>query len=266
MQHRYVGDIGDFGKYGLLRWILRPNGRKKICLGVQWYLAKPENNNDGGFRQYLDDQEKYRCCDEKLYDHLTRIQRSKPRKHGELPRHVSSVQTEDVFSVTTLFFDEELNLRVFPKGTKNAIRKRFNYRASWHDRAARKLEQTSVVFFDPDNGLERKTPAHRDNGPKYLFLNELDTYIQRGQTAIIYQHSTHDRGGFAKHLRIRMKALKHRYENVIGEPYCCVFRSHGVRAFIILPTGEVGALVRQRAVEITKDENWSQFFFPGSLS
>ena len=34
MQNRYVGDIGDFGKYGLLRALY--HGRQ---LGVAWYLC-----------------------------------------------------------------------------------------------------------------------------------------------------------------------------------------------------------------------------------
>jgi len=259
MQHRYTGDIGDFGKYGLLRWILSASN-KKIRLGIQWYLAAPENNSDGGFRQYLDDQEKYRCCDEKLYKHLKRIQRGTDRKQSELTRHISSVQTKEIFPTTTLFWDEELTLRDFPKGTKIAIEQRSTHRKSWHDRATQKLKSTNVVFFDPDNGLERKTPVHRDNGPKYLFLNELDTYIYQGKTAIIYQHSTRDRGGFTKYLQEHVASLKRRYGDIVGQPYFCIFRSHGVRAFIILPVGKAGALVRQRAVAITKDKNWSQFF------
>ena len=27
MQDRYAGDIGDYGKYGLLRWLCRADGR-----------------------------------------------------------------------------------------------------------------------------------------------------------------------------------------------------------------------------------------------
>lgn len=261
MQNRYVGDIGDFGKYGLLRWIWKDPGMQKKRLGIQWYLTAPENNGDGGFRQYLNDQERYRRCDENLYDHLKRIQRGQHLKQGELPRHVSSVQTKDVFPMTPLFFDEELDLRTFPKGTETAIKRRCDRRKSWHETAVRELESAHVVFFDPDNGFERKTtPAHRDKGPKYLFFEELDTYIHQGKTAIIYQNSTHDKGGFIQHLQERISTLKCRYKQQIGEPYWCAFRSHGARAFIILPVGEVGAIVRRRAVAITKNKNWSQFF------
>ena len=49
MQDRYVGDIGDFAKYGLLRAIR--NGRR---LGVAWYLHPDQGpEGDGGHIQYL---------------------------------------------------------------------------------------------------------------------------------------------------------------------------------------------------------------------
>ena len=46
MQDRYVGDIGDYAKYSLLRALSR--GRK---LAVSWYLFPDEDNGDGGTRR-----------------------------------------------------------------------------------------------------------------------------------------------------------------------------------------------------------------------
>lgn len=37
MQDRYAGDIGDFGKFGLLKALLAEG----FSLGVNWYKAKP---------------------------------------------------------------------------------------------------------------------------------------------------------------------------------------------------------------------------------
>ena len=50
MQDRYVGDIGDFAKYGLLRAL----GRRRR-LGVAWYRRTepdPPNANDGRHTDY----------------------------------------------------------------------------------------------------------------------------------------------------------------------------------------------------------------------
>ncbi len=43
MQDRYVGDIGDFAKFGLLRYIL--SGLPQLKLGVQWYELPDEAHN-----------------------------------------------------------------------------------------------------------------------------------------------------------------------------------------------------------------------------
>ena len=58
MQNRYTGDIGDFGKYGLLKAPCLPGGGSdagELSLGVVWYLfADAESNTDGGLVHYLD--------------------------------------------------------------------------------------------------------------------------------------------------------------------------------------------------------------------
>lgn len=60
MQNRYVGDIGDFGKYGLLK-ALAGHG---LRLGVHWCLnTDDEDSSDGNLTDYLD----LRACDPALY-------------------------------------------------------------------------------------------------------------------------------------------------------------------------------------------------------
>ena len=55
MQDQYVGDIGDFGKYGLLRHLtgIQTPRLKTLRLGVVWYLFPDGGNNDGKFTKYL---------------------------------------------------------------------------------------------------------------------------------------------------------------------------------------------------------------------
>lgn len=43
MKNQYIGDIGDYGKYGMLR-SLAMNG---IKIGVNWYLCPNDNRTDG---------------------------------------------------------------------------------------------------------------------------------------------------------------------------------------------------------------------------
>ncbi len=39
MKNQYVADIGDYGKYGLLRFL----ARKGIKVGVNWYLTPDDS-------------------------------------------------------------------------------------------------------------------------------------------------------------------------------------------------------------------------------
>ena len=89
MQNQYVGDIGDFGKYGLLRHLTGMRGdaapEDALRLGVVWYLFPDEapkdpnkpDNRDGSLTGYLcdrrDNHEKFRNCDTDLYDALHKI-------------------------------------------------------------------------------------------------------------------------------------------------------------------------------------------------
>ena len=38
MKNQYVGDIGDYGKYGLLRFL----SNRGIKIGINWYLTKDD--------------------------------------------------------------------------------------------------------------------------------------------------------------------------------------------------------------------------------
>ena len=44
MQNRYAGDVGDFGKIGMLRCIEQSG----VKIGVNWYLVEDESHNQDG--------------------------------------------------------------------------------------------------------------------------------------------------------------------------------------------------------------------------
>ena len=49
MQNRYVGDIGDYGKYSLLKALAGSD----LSLGILWYLNEAEEENgDGRYTTY----------------------------------------------------------------------------------------------------------------------------------------------------------------------------------------------------------------------
>lgn len=78
MQDRYAGDVGDFGKFGLLRHLCGKTAQDKhpqLKPGVIWYRVPDENHNgDGRHISYLtrspQNDRCFRTCDEAVYDAL----------------------------------------------------------------------------------------------------------------------------------------------------------------------------------------------------
>lgn len=65
MKNQYFGDIGDYGKYGLLRHL----AGQGLSISVNWYLTPDDASNDGSIRGYLSKEEDRRY-DPELFDVL----------------------------------------------------------------------------------------------------------------------------------------------------------------------------------------------------
>lgn len=255
MQDRYTADVGDFGKYGLIRSLTGPLvPEKEIKLGIHWYLTEPEDNGDGRHLEYLDKPFEYRICDPELFDFLEEI------KLNKRPRSVYAIENGGILPPGTCYFSEKLSFRGLPKGTKASKEKRIEHRDAWIERASNSLSEADVVFLDPDTGLERRSyPYHHfSKGPKYAFHKEIALFVSKGQSVIIYQHQAHEK--FEPYLSEKMRNFKRICGDKIGLPYCCVFRSNGYRAFIILPIGERGNDIINMAKRMMQDSNWANYF------
>jgi len=85
MQHRYVPDVGDLGKLGLISALATGEaGSETLSVGLVWYLTEPEldpagnfANRDGRHVGYLQlgapKANRYRACAPGLYDQLVGI-------------------------------------------------------------------------------------------------------------------------------------------------------------------------------------------------
>lgn len=201
MRHNYVGDIGDYYKYALLRRICRETGKK---LGVVWCLYEDEcNPADGKYLHYLESKnhDKYRPVDPELYDQLAAL-------IADDARHIHEIRKRGILPTSTSFYEEPLNLSDLPKATPAAIKQRIKRREQWLQGALDATREADIVFFDPDNGLEiQSTQFHHDKGPKFTFYRELKPFWDRGQSLIIYQHKTRQ-GSFDAQLQRRVEELK----------------------------------------------------------
>jgi hypothetical protein len=98
MQDRYVGDAGDFAKYGLLRHLAGVCDRmSERSLGIIWYLVDDESHNrDGRHLAYLR-APALRDCDPDLRVILKQLLET-----GE--RSVSVIEQGGVLAKGTRFF------------------------------------------------------------------------------------------------------------------------------------------------------------------
>ena len=169
MQNRYTGDIGDYGKLGLLR-VLHSS---ELSIGVNWYLTPDESHNgDGRHIGYLN-KEQYQACDKQLWSELKRIVESEQRE-------IAALENEDILQAT--YYSQPFD---FAGKTKS---ERTKLRSEWHKEAAAVLNNTEIVFVDPDNGLIVPSAEGTVKANKYVEPQELADYYSKGSSVIYYQH------------------------------------------------------------------------------
>ena len=172
MKNQYFGDIGDYGKYGLLRCL----AEQGLSIAVNWYLTPNDASNDGSIRGYLS-KEKDRRYDPELFDVLREMCDHKEQdvrlfaKRGMIPGaiyHDSFVEPEP---------DSSLSV---PE--KRAARE------CWHRKALEACAGAELVFMDPDNGLRSGRPSARKDAPKFVYASEVCDYYDRDQDVVYYCH------------------------------------------------------------------------------
>ncbi len=177
MQNRYAGDIGDFGKLGLLR-MLQSEG---LSIGVNWYLTPDESHNcDGRHVQYLRNNT-YRDCDDLLWDALKVIVDSEDRS-------VFSLQESGILEAN--YYSELLDFSGKTKPERDAAR------YDWHRKALKALSGVDVVFADPDNGLIVPSAEVTKKENKFVMPQELLDYYRQGSSVVYYQHKARRQDSF----------------------------------------------------------------------
>ena len=257
MQNRYVGDIGDFGKYGLLRSLCSPHaatGSPQLSLGVVWYLVPDETGNaDGNYIQYLQPSPRtwtfYRSCDPQLYDELRGLVL-------RTERYVSAVRQAEVLPTGPVFYEAPLAFEGMPSAGPLAMGLRLAHRSRWVHDGVEAMTGRDVVFIDPDNGLEVPSTARcHKRGPKYCFFDELSPYLRRGQSLILYQHIGRNRAA-AKQIEDRLSQINERLEG-IASPFALLFHRGTSRAFLIVPSQSHNRVLFAKALRFLAG-CWSQ--------
>lgn len=169
MQNRYAGDVGDFGKLGLLRQLTS----LQLHIGVNWYLAPDESHNaDGKHIGYITDK-RYNGCDDSLRNALKVV------VNGQ--RSVSALEKMNLVP-NAIYYNEVL---YSPSRTFS--------RCDWHMKALEVLSSADIVFLDPDNGfLVKSVSTGSAKSNKYVISNEIADYFTAGKSVIIYNHRSRE--------------------------------------------------------------------------
>ena len=256
MQDRFVGDVGDFGKYGLLRWLcgVTTTGRT-LRLGVIWFWnpdSKPQVVHlDGPHpcqQAYL-----YVCnpsagelvlreCDRELFEILRRIVIGRQRSVADVEQ--SGALPEDTVSFSDEVPDDDLMDRM-----------------NWFEDAIAAIPECDVIFLDPDNGLEPVDKQRDQVLPIHARHQDAAPFWDKGKSLIIYQHL--NRNGNTEE-QIGAHAAKLRYVLGIkgppGEIIALVFHRRISRVFFVIPNPanpEVAELLRNRVCSFI-DSPWGK--------
>ena len=208
MQHRYVADIGDFGKFQLLRALFNPH---EDTLALIWFLHENEENNNDG----------------KHTDYFARVQDSDPALEAIMieilqsnTRQVQTLEKKAILHNAHFYYPH--------------IPSDYHDRAIWLEDALNFSASHPIVAVAPDNGIalkcqrESKTFSFlsyhdKPQAHKYIYLNEIDAFYHtpNRKITILYQHL----GRCFSHegqINALLILLKERYQHVIAikhKPY-----------------------------------------------
>jgi hypothetical protein len=229
MQDKYVADVGDFGKYGLLSALC--DGRPQLRLGVVWCFVRDR------MLEYLEKPQDFRPCNLALFDKLKAIV-------DKCQRTIRAVQKGDILPSGTEFFCDPL------PGSRG--------RRQWLEKAREKMKGCDVVFFDPDNGLSaRPTGAP---GPRHIGIGEIREFLDGGdgrQSLIVY-HQLGRQGIHPDQITRRASELAKGLRRPRGV-FALHYNRGTARAFFVLPADEHAQTLRQRAGAMVKGP-WGAHF------
>ena len=169
MKNQYVGDIGDYGKYGLLRF-LASHG---IKIGVNWFLTENDGSTDGKFTTYLKNPAD-RVYDPELFDALQNIA-DHPDKTVKMVEQAGIIPDAE-------FFGEMLK-----SSSLKADAREWNRRL-WFNNSTLMLGNAELIFADPDNGISYRKTARTKDSEKFILPEDVAEYYNSGRNVVYYCH------------------------------------------------------------------------------
>ena len=232
MQDRYAGDIGDFGKFGLLR-ALNAAG---MSIGVNWYRTVPSASelarDDGRYRI----PQSLFYCDVELAETLYEISR---RDNPE--RCIKALEDAKIID-GAVYFSEPV---------------RITDRSEWHREALAALCCCDLIFLDPDNGLLVKSVSPNSaKSVKYTFYEEVSAYIAAKKTVVVYNHRCRKKWDvYARSITEQLRIKP----GFTGKPIRAItFPRFSVRDYFIISAAPEHDRKIQSALEFIESSVWNR--------
>jgi len=180
MQVRQIGGLGDFGKFALLRRLMKDR-RLAVC----WYLTGESDERKDRERHfdYLKRPDDFRHFAPEVFDHLLEFDEGRGALSDPLTKlHMSRILETAVF-------------------LRQKVPQRASLRRHWRDELVESVRGTNLVFLDPDCGIQGKrlTTSH-------VALAEIAALRLRDR-ALIISHQQTGRRSEVKFLADQMRSL-----------------------------------------------------------
>lgn len=233
MRNQFVGDVNDFGKYGLVRYLCGVTGSamdddQKFTLGVVWYFQNGRTAKGGGNVGYLEEKNRvaYRDCDPGLLDVLGKL------VHGD-QRYIARVEEADILPAAGRFYREISEYSGMPNTKPSERDKRKEAVRDWLTGAEKFVRGADIVLLDPDHqiNLGNDPPKISANGPLYAYLDEIKAFWDNGHSLVIY----HQTGG--EDPRGKVRGVSDVLHDILGaEPITLRFVRGGFTlVFFVIP-------------------------------
>ena len=187
MKNQYVGDIGDYGKYGLLRFL----AGKGVRIGVNWYLTEDDGSSDGKFTEYLKNPDES-VYDKELFRKLRTIASRKSKT-------VRLIEDADLIPNAVYYSEILRSGSVEPRFRKDT-------RERWVRGSEILLKDTELIFADPDNGISYTKEAKDRDSEKFVLPDELVKYYNEGKNVVYYCHKGRRKQEDWERTKIRIKS------------------------------------------------------------
>ena len=234
MKNQYVGDIGDYTKFGILRAIEDVG----LTVGINWYLTPNDNRSDGNHTEYL--KSKPDTPDMALHSILKEIVTADLRLVSELENRKLLKKA--------VYFNEALDF-------SNSMDRK-SFRNLWHSRALHTLRSQDVIFLDPDNGLEVKSRnPYSINGNRFATYQEAAEYYQTDASIVVYNHR--DRSPESKYIE-RFTRFKGIDITSSADIFCLKASRFSVRDYLFIAQKRHSQALRT-VIDAMFNTGWSQY-------